>query len=314
MRRLVLLAALECSLGSCKASQETPMEAPTVDAWPDARTRRIAVLAGPDGERTLELGHEPSAPDPSAFARLSLVLASPGKKDTLWSEAVPLAQRDALWKTDFLVVREPSPGERLGVSTDGGASFRLVLALGAIGPVFCPHLKLSGISGAPDWLKAPSLEAWAAAVLETAVWGCDAQGRHCKHRSLAGLDSHHSEPGGEDLLPRFHDEELGPALAFAEGRKLDRKLASALVDAALTYQRVLDGPGLLRLGAAGAKALASDGPLSPGERKALHLRALLARDEAKKLPPAQLSPRESIAALLEGLNTPDVAAITGSVK
>ena len=296
MTRCLLALAL---LLSCKSpAVEEPVVDPEakLEPWSDARTRRLNAVSTGGGELVLELVHKPSGRTPE----LSLQLVGKDSTQLLWTQVVPLTLRDRLWKAELALATEPA-GERLALTSDGGKTFHPIFKKGLAAPLLCPHLTFPGISGAPDWSRFPTIELWAAGALETAVWGCDPKGRRCKSRSLANLAVHHSEPGGEELLPRFHDEELAAALPFVEDTTLDRRLAIALVDGAVTYQQGLDAAGLERLGRAAARALSHGSPLSLEERRALQLRAMMAKDEAKKRPKEQLSPRESIAALLAGV-------------
>lgn len=310
MPRLVAVLALAALSAACSSKTSTAPEAPAKPApatapgpaaWTDARTLKLAVaMPSPDRTERLELRHEPSA-DP-ALAHLKLVLVLPEGEQVLVDEYVPLPLRDAAWGAQCLLVPEPPPGVRRGLSTDGGKTFHALLPLAAGRWAFCPHKKVEAVSGTPNWPEMLTLERWATGVLETAVWGCDEAGSKCQTRSLAGMTVHHGEPEQVPLAVS-HQTEVHQVLSVADGLKVDRLLAAGLLDAALNYQRGLDEAELTKLGQLAAKALAEGGPLTDEERKALRMRVTMAREELKKAPKEQRSPRVSIAALVAGLDS-----------
>lgn len=296
-----LAAALVLLAASCSKPAEPPPPAPSPEPapWPDARIRKLA-LAMPTPQRAerLELRHAPSVD--ASRAKLSLVFLAPEREQVIAEAEVPLAQRDAAWGAAWRLVAEPPPGERRAISWDGGASFHALLPLGDGRWAFCPHKKVAAAGGTPDWPEMLTLERWATGVLETAVWGCDAAGGRCKSRSLAGMTVHHSEPDSTPV-PLAHEIEARQVVSILEKLTADRFLAAALLDASVTYQRGLDEAALETLGTQAAKALGPDGPLAETERKAMQLRVTMAREEFKKAPKAQISPRASIEALAKAL-------------
>lgn len=308
MKRLAALALAglcsACTKPAAPAPQEKPATAAApsgLAAWTDSRTLKLAV-AMPTPARTerLELRHEPNPGDP-ARARLKLVYGVPEGEAVIVDEEVSLEQRDAAWGASYLLVAEPNPGNRRAVSSDGGKTYLALLPLGAGKWAFCPHKKVAAVSTTPNWPEMLTLERWATGVLETAVWGCDAAGRACKSRSMAGMTVHHGEPDAVPLAVS-HETELRQALSVLDGLKVDRLMAAALLDATVNYQRGLDEAELAKLGRLAAKALADDGALTEEERKALRMRVTMARSELKKMPKDQLSPRVSVQALADGLD------------
>ncbi len=291
-RSLALLLLAVAAL-SCKSDSPAPQEtkaaevAPAASDWPDARVLEVASFAHDGAKGFLSLKHSPASE--GAKAKVELVLAGPGGERTLWSGPVSPAGRDALWAAGWRLALEPGEGGRLAVSTDGGATWRTAWEAGEH---FCPHARTPGKNGEPDWPSMPSREQWAAEVLSTAVWGC--AGELCKSGSRASLPVHYTL-GSQELLPSAQLEELRRAIAHVERAGLgERRLAMAVFGAALSYQHGLERSELEKLAALAVKALADDGPLSAEERRTLKLQLMLAKSEAKRLPPDQLSPRVSI--------------------
>ncbi len=297
---LLCCLALACTKPTPAAVEEAGADAAVaLPAWPDARSVKLSTAhPTPDRAEVLELRHVPNGAPGRAHVKLVLVL--PEGEHVLVDQHVPLSQRDALWGSRFLLVAEPLPGVRRAISWDGGASYAAVLPLAPGRLFFCPHKKVEAVHGTPDWPKMLTLERWATGVLETAVWACDEAGQGCKSRSLAGMTVHHGEPEA-DLLAVAHHGELPAVLSVLETLKVDRFLAAALLDAAVTGQRGLDAEQLEKLGRHAALALGPTSPLTHEERKAMRLRVLMARDEVKKHPKEQLSPRLSVDALRQAL-------------
>jgi len=298
----VALSGLLLACPSEKVAETAPDAGPVV--WSDAREKTVATLEVAPGKQVgLMLSYAPPGKDGSATVELKLQSAEGARP--LWMAAPDPVRRDVLWSADWKLSSEPS-GDRLALSSDGGTTWRPVLKGPEGGLFFCPHVKLPSEQGAVPWSKLPGLAEWAADVMETAVWGCDEQGRGCRARSLVGRVVHHSEPG-EDPLGLSHGLEMQLALWTAERITPDRRLAVALVDASLGYQRGFSSDELKRLGGLAGKQLAAPGVLSPEEQRALQLRATLAREELKKGPGGQRSPRESIEALFAVLTDPPKA-------
>jgi hypothetical protein len=303
---LLLCASLALACQSTERSSElapSPSQAgtgagpePALADWTDARTRELAASRLGDQVVTLELAHLPAQAGDRPTLELRLVQR--GQATTLWSDTVDPARRDQLWNASWLLAIEPEPGDRLALSMDEGATFMPVFDRAH--PFLCPHERVAGVAGQPDWTRMPTLDRWAADVLQTAVWGCGENERGCRARSLAGATVHHSEPQTE-ALAREHAVEVRHAVAVLDRLPPSRRLAAALVDASVGHQAGLDAGQLRALGTAAARALGPDGPLGPEERRALSLRVLMAREELKKAPPARISPRVSIEALSAAL-------------
>jgi len=295
---LALLLPMVLLLGCSKP--EAPQRPAGPAAWTDARSLKLAMATLTSGSvERLELRHEPIAD--AEHARLKLVLLTSDGERVLVDETVPLAQRDAAWSARCLLVAEPPPGARRAISIDGGASWLTLLPLPGGKLQLCPHKKVAAVGGTPDWPMMLTAERWATGVLETAVWRCDEAGAHCLAGSqVTGMTVHHSEPDA-DVLVVSHEEEMHAAIAVFETLAVDRFLGAALLDAAVTRQRGLDQAELEKLGRHAAKALGPQGPFTVEQRKAMRLRVLMARDEAKKTAKDQLSPRASVAALIAAL-------------
>lgn len=291
---LTALALAACS----KPSTPAPPSVPAGPApWTDARTLKVAVSSpAPDRSERLELRHLPDGGPERAH--LVLVLDLPEGEKVLSDARVPLALRDVAWAARWMLVPEPAPGTRRAVSWDAGASFASVMTLPNGQLWFCPHKTMPGVNTLPDWPKMLTPERWAPGVLETAVWGCDEAGR-CEASSQANMTVHHSHPE-KDFLVVSQEQELHAVLAIVEALPMDRFLGAALVDATLSFRKGATAEELEKLGSLAARALGPGGPFGEEERKAMRLRAQLGRDEAKKTPPGQLSPRRSIEAFFAG--------------
>ena len=311
MRKACLACLAALVLASCPSKETGPAAKPSPPqpgtpsqpvAWTDAMVLKLALaMPAPDRQERLELRHEPQ-PDP-ARAHLKLVLVLPEGERTLLDQKAPLARRDELWSARWLLAVEPRPGVRRAISWDGGGNWAAVLSLADGSLVFCPHKTLAGINGLPDWSLMLTPERWATGLFETAVWGCDEAGDGCKARSLSGMTVHHSETDAV-VLAVSHETEMHAALANLDSFAPDRLLVSGALDACVNWQAGLSAAELEKLGQYTAKLLGPQGPLTEEERKALRLRVIAGRNEAKKTPKDQVSPRacvEALASALQGL-------------
>lgn len=299
-RSMPLLALALAHLACSRPAAPTPPATPTPPGpapWSEARALKVAVSSpAPGRTERLELRHLPEGGPERA--RVQLVLVLPEGEEVLSDARVPLAVRDAAWAARWMLVPEPAPGQRRAISWDGGASYASVMRLPNGELWLCPHKTMPSVNTLPDWPKMLNPERWAPGVLETAVWGCDEAGR-CKASSQANMTVHHSDPE-KDFLVASQEAELHAVLAVVESLPMDRFLGAGLVDATLSYRKGASAEELEKLGRLAARALGPDGPFGEEERKAMRLRAQLGRDEAKKAPEDQLSPRRSIEAFFAG--------------
>ncbi len=298
MARTAILVMASLLVLSCKS--EAPTAPPPAEEAkpPEPQSKKVASATSKGGEALeLTLTYQPKG----AFFPLTLTAGPAGKGRAIWVSAGGAEQVRALFAAPWVLAMEPDGKERLAVSMDGGKSWRIVFE-DAGEFLLCPHLSFPGSDGRPDWSKAPSAADLVAGVMETAVWGCSDLFT-CKSRPLTAMPAHHTN-ADQELLSSPQPLEMEYALEVAGKLPLDRRLAVALVDAALGYQPKLDREKLRKLGTLAGKALSQSGPLSVEERKTLTVRVALAQQEAKKAPAEQLSPRESIAALSEAMAVP----------